>query len=291
MSKRKQRDGSSIRFQRKIKPSSDQGHSQGNGHAAGPVRHAPGSRRTPGTPETEWIFGLHPVLAALGNPERDCLSLAATAAAAAHLPADSPLRPQIMESEALARRLPPGAVHQGLALQVAPLPELALDEACAVVPGRRGLVVVLDQVTDPHNVGAILRSAAAFGATAVIVTERHAPHATGTLAKAASGALEHVPLVRVVNLARALDELAELGYWRIGLAEEGPSPIGTVPDVDHIALILGAEGSGLRRLSRAHCDVLAHLPIAGPISSLNVSNAAAVALYAVTQRSGMRSVK
>lgn len=285
MSKRKQRDGLPARFQRKFKASSEAD------RPAAASRAAPSPRHKPGAPEGEWIFGLHPVLAALANPARDCLSLAATTAGAAHLPADSPLRPQIMESDSLARRLPPGAVHQGLALQVAPLPELSLEEACAPRPGRRGLVVVLDQVTDPHNVGAILRSAAAFGADAVVVTERHAPHATGTLAKAASGALEHVPLVRVVNLARALDALAELGYWRVGLAEEGPGAIASLPDVDHVALIMGAEGSGLRRLTREHCDLLAHLPIQGPISSLNVSNAAAVALYAVTQRSGPRGVK
>lgn len=239
----------------------------------------------------EWLFGTHAVLAALANPQRRCRALLVTKGGEDQLPRNLPLKPQIVDAGALAKRLPAGAVHQGLALSVAPLPEPDLEETCTLDPGTRGHVVVLDQVTDPHNVGAILRSAAAFGARAVVVTDRHAPAVTGTLAKAACGALEYVPLVRVTNLARALDGLAKLGYWRIGLAEEGERVIADMPAVDNVALVLGAEGTGLRRLTREHCDLLVKLPTGGPISSLNVSNAAAVALYAVTQRSGDGGIK
>lgn len=239
----------------------------------------------------EWLFGTHAVLAALANPERRCRTLLVTKAGESLLPRHLPLKAQIADAGALAKRLPAGAVHQGLALCAAPLREPDLEEACALADGTKGHLLVLDQVTDPHNVGAILRSAAAFGARAVVVTERHAPAVTGTLAKAACGALEHVPLVRVTNLARALDALAALGYWRVGLAEEGERVIAELPPVDNVALVLGAEGAGLRRLTREHCDLLVRLPTDGPISSLNVSNAAAVALYALSQRSGAPGTK
>lgn len=232
----------------------------------------------------QWLYGTHAVLAALANPHRKVKSLLATTAAAQDLPAGTRPAPQLVEASALSQRLPPGAVHQGLALLAAPLPELALDEVC-VDPAPDALVVLLDQVTDPHNVGAILRSAAAFGARALVVTDRHAPNVTGVLAKAASGALEQVPMVRVVNLARALDELGELGYWRVGLDSEASQPLNSVTPDGPVALVLGAEGPGLRRLTRERCDALVRLPTAGPIASLNVSNAAAVALYALrTQR-------
>jgi 23S rRNA (guanosine2251-2'-O)-methyltransferase len=182
----------------------------------------------------------------------------------------------------LARLVPRDAPHQGLVLDCAPLEELALDylpEADARHP-----VLVLDQVTDPHNLGAILRSAAAFGAAAVITQDRHAPPESGTVAKAASGALEVLAWVRVVNLARALEELAEAGYWRIGLAGEAPAVFADVLQSGPVALVLGAEGEGLRPNVAAHCDALARLPIAPGVESLNVSNAAAVALYALTVR-------
>jgi 23S rRNA (guanosine2251-2'-O)-methyltransferase len=177
-------------------------------------------------------------------------------------------------------RLLPGAVHQGLVLDAAPLPELDVADLCRAAEARaRDVVVLLDQVTDPHNVGAILRSAAAFGASAVVLPDRNAPEVTGTLAKSASGAVEVVPLVRVVNLARAMGELREAGYWCVGLDESGARGLAEVGVRDRVALVLGAEGSGLRRLTMERCDEVVRLPTRGPIGSLNVSNAAAVALY------------
>jgi 23S rRNA (guanosine2251-2'-O)-methyltransferase len=183
--------------------------------------------------------------------------------------------PQYTDKTILDQMLP-GAVHQGIVLDTAPLLDLGLDALLAKQPR---LLVVLDQVTDPHNVGAIMRSAAAFGAFGIILTDRHAPSMTGTLAKTASGALEHVALVHVVNLARALDQLREAGFWCVGLAEEGARDLGQLDLSGPTAIVLGAEGEGLRRLTRERCDELARLPTQGAIGSLNVSNAAAVALY------------
>lgn len=232
-----------------------------------------------GTPV--WLYGLHPVSAALANPHRQCLRLIATnetAPEAEHLARTRPAAPpgvEITDRREIDRLLGPGAVHQGLALQVLPLEEPDLDETVA---GQK-IVVVLDQVVDPHNVGAILRSAASFGAAAVIVQDRHSPQATGVLAKAASGALEWVPLVRVGNLARGLDRLKELGFWVVGLDGDAPDRLGDKPLPSPVALVLGAEGSGLRRLSRESCDLLVAIPGLRPGLSLNVSNAAAVALH------------
>ncbi len=228
-----------------------------------------------------WLHGTHAVLAALANPARHSRRLLATLEAGRSLPATLPLglKAEIVERRALDQLLRPGTVHQGMALLTAPLPEVDIEDACPPEAGRRNLVVVLDQVSDPHNVGAILRSAAAFGARALVVTERHAPDATASLAKAASGALEIVPLVRVTNLARALDRLATLGYWRIGLTGGADQTLAALDATGDVALVLGAEGSGLRRLTAERCDLLARLPIAPAMESLNVSNAAAVALY------------
>ena len=168
---------------------------------------------------------------------------------------------------------PRDAVHQGVLLEARPLAPIDLSE----LPPN-GLVIVLDQITDPHNVGAILRTAAAFAVDALVTTERHSPDFSGALAKSASGGLEHVPICSVTNLARALAEMADMGYWRIGLDSEGPAPIDAVPLSRPLAVVLGAEGKGLRRLTRERCDVLARLDLPGAIRSLNVSNAAAIAL-------------
>ena len=235
------------------------------------------------------LYGRHAVIAALGNPKRDCRRLSATATALAELRRDLGEdlgRPEMAvvetDRDEISRALSDSAVHQGLALECAPLAGLSLEAACATTGDTVVRVVVLDQVTDPQNVGAILRSAAAFNARAVIVPDRHAPHESGALAKAASGALDIVPLVRVTNLARALEELKALGYWVVGLDRAEAAPIGSYAPDGNVALVLGAEGPGLRRLTRENCDVAVHLPISEAVESLNVAVAAAVALYALT---------
>jgi 23S rRNA (guanosine2251-2'-O)-methyltransferase len=177
------------------------------------------------------------------------------------------------------RLLTPDAVHQGLYLECDPLPSPPLSEL-----GPDAIVLVLDQITDPHNVGAMLRSAAAFGVDAVIVTTRHSPEATGVLAKAASGALEHVPIIPVKNLGDALEALAAEGFLRIGFDSEGDRPYEDVPLRRPLALVLGAEGKGLRQKTRSLCDALARLDMPGSIKSLNVSNATAIALYSAHVR-------
>jgi 23S rRNA (guanosine2251-2'-O)-methyltransferase len=242
------------------------------------------------------LYGLHAVAAAWQNPARRCLRLVVTEAGQAGLvPALARARslgltrpaPVLMAKPDLERLLPPGSVHQGVVLEAEPLPELDLADLTGQPEETRpSLVLVLDQVTDPHNVGAILRSAAAFGAGAVIVTERHSPETTGVLAKTASGGIELVPLIRVTNLARALDDLQSGGYWCVGLDQDGSRVLAELDLTGRIALVLGAEGAGLRRLTREHCDDLARLPTGGPVAALNVSNAAAVALYEVARRRG-----
>jgi len=227
-----------------------------------------------------WLYGQHAVAAALANRARTSLRLVATAESADEAgrlarATYAGVQVEILDRREIDRLAGPGAVHQGIALQVEPLPDAGLEDSV----GGADLVVLLDQVVDPHNVGAILRSAAAFGAAAVVVQDRHSPQSTGTLAKAASGALEWVPLVRVGNLARALDRLKELGFWLVGLDGEAPDVLGATALPAPLALVLGAEGSGLRRLSREACDRLVRIPSARPGLSLNVSNAAAVALH------------
>jgi 23S rRNA (guanosine2251-2'-O)-methyltransferase len=228
-----------------------------------------------------WLYGSHAVEAALANPDRKIRRLVATAEAAKGLAAARPQVPlEPMERAEIDRLLPMGAVHQGLAALVEPLPALSIEDVCRTASLQEAcVVVVLDQVTDPHNVGAILRSAAAFGALAVVVPDRHAPEETGALAKAASGALERMPLVRVTNVVRALDEMKQAGLWVAGLAADAPKTLAGAKLSGRIALALGAEGEGLRRLTREHCDHLVRLPMRGDMESLNVSNAAAVALY------------
>jgi 23S rRNA (guanosine2251-2'-O)-methyltransferase len=230
------------------------------------------------------LWGRHPVEAALKNPNRQHRKLWATREGIdsldGELPPDFPV--EYADVQDLARLVAKDAPHQGLVLECEPLDGTFLDEVATGDPARP--VVVLDQVTDPHNVGAILRSAAAFGAAAIVTQDRHAPPEGGVLAKSASGALETVPWVRVVNLARALDDLAEAGYWRIGLAGEAEPTLAETLTTGPIALVLGAEGEGMRHNIAQHCDALARLPITSDIESLNVSNAAAISLYAVATR-------
>lgn len=225
-----------------------------------------------------YIYGYHAAKAALCNPHREIVALKASERALEGLKLPEGLKAEITSDAALASLVGPAAPHQGLVLHVRALPGRHIDELRPDAD-RKNLVVVLDQVTDPHNVGAILRSGIAFGARALVTTERHAPHESGALAKAASGALDLLPWIRVTNLARALDELAEMGYWRIGLDGAADSELSELDMGDNIALVLGAEGRGLRDGTRKHVDVTAKLPIDSSIGSLNVSNAAAVALY------------
>jgi len=232
------------------------------------------------------IYGLHAVEAAMGNPSRTVHQLFATENAERRLAAAIAARRlavQRVAPAALDRLLGADTVHQGVALEASALPDLGLDD----LAGRR-LVLVLDQVTDPHNLGAILRSAAAFAVDAVVVTARNSPPLAGSLAKAASGGLEHVPVIRIPNLARALSRLGELGFDRIGLDGEAESRLEDMTVSPPVALVLGAEGKGLRRLTRETCDRLCRLTTSGPIASLNVSNAAAVALHCVVTSPGWR---
>jgi 23S rRNA (guanosine2251-2'-O)-methyltransferase len=227
------------------------------------------------------LYGWHTVRTALENPARRIRRLYATENAVRRL-ADEGVPhppPELVRPDAIAARLPPDAVHQGLLAEADPLPSLALDE---VAPS--GIVLVLDQITDPHNVGAILRTAAGFSVAAVVTTARHSPQATGVLAKSASGALEFVPIVTVGNLARALEGLRERGYLLVGLDSTGEADLGDVAMRAPLALVLGAEGKGLRQLTRATCDRVARLDLPGRIKSLNVSNAAALALYVATKQ-------
>lgn len=250
-------------------------------------RAAAGGRLGTPKPGDLWLYGRHPVAAALLNPRRTLLRLAGTREALQALEPEMDRAgrrlpaPEVAEKADLDAFFPPGAVHQGLALKAAPLDTPGPEDMVRLAAGRESaLLLVLDQVTDPHNVGAILRTAAAFGALGVMVQDRHSPEETGVLAKAASGALERVPLVRVPNLVRALKTLQEAGFWVAGLAADAPATVAGARLSGHVALCLGSEGDGLRRLTRDACDHLVRLPmVPGAIESLNVSNAAAVALY------------
>jgi 23S rRNA (guanosine2251-2'-O)-methyltransferase len=229
--------------------------------------------------EVERIYGFHPVQEALKNPRRNFIRLLATRNAAERIA--SPIKPEIVIPKELDRLVGPDAVHQGLILEARPLRQPRLDQI-----ERKGLILLLDQVTDPHNVGAIIRSCAALGAQAVVTPARHSPQASGVLLKAASGAYEHVPYIKVTNLARAITEIRQYGFFIIGLASEANQSIEEVPTSEPLGIVLGAEGKGLRQLTRDSCDLLARLTTPGPIQSLNVSNAAAVALYALNSSRG-----
>jgi 23S rRNA (guanosine2251-2'-O)-methyltransferase len=220
------------------------------------------------------------VLAALANPERTVRKLWGTREALSTLDLPPVLPITYADVADLARLVPSDAPHQGLVAEVEPLEDLWLSEVLGQGERDNRPILMLDQVTDPHNVGAILRSAAAFDALCIVTQDRHSPPESGTVARAASGALEFVPWVRVVNLSRALDEIGEAGYWRIGLAGATETTLDSALGTDRVALVLGAEGDGMRQNTMAHCDVLARLPISPRMESLNVSNAAAIALYA-----------
>lgn len=229
------------------------------------------------------MYGWHTVIAALKNPARHIRKLLATENAARRISEEGiPARiaPEIVRSSSIAERLLPDAVHQGLYLETDPLPSPAIEELPA-----EGVVLVLDQITDPHNVGAIFRSAAAFGATAIVTTQRHSPETTGALAKAASGALEYVPLINVQNLARALAAIKQRGFLVVGLDSTGDADLADLALRVPLALVLGAEGKGLRQLTKATCDHVARINLPGEIKSLNVSNAAALALYVASRSS------
>ena len=234
-----------------------------------------------------WLYGHHAVAAALDNPERVIHRLI-FAGEPIVFKREQSVTPATMSRDALDDLLPPGAVHQGYAALVDALPTVGIQDICRRAEiNPAALVVVLDQVSDPQNIGAILRSAAVFGALAVIVQDRHAPEITGAMAKAASGAVEHIPLVRVTNIVRALETLKDAGFWCIGLDSDAALPIEQAPGAARQALVLGAEGPGMRRLTGDACDLTVRIESEarspGPIRSLNVSNAAAVALYALSR--------
>ena len=237
------------------------------------------SHQSHGTANRPRFWGKHAVSAALDNPDRKVLRAWATREASEFMQFPKEVQVTLAEAPDLGRLVPSDAPHQGIVIEVEPLEDAWLDDVLAEAP-ERAVLLVLDQVTDPHNVGAILRSAAAFGAVGIVTQDRHSPPEGGALAKAASGALERVPWVRVVNLARALEQIGEAGFWRIGLAGEAEADLKSALGPPRVALVLGAEGAGMRQNTREHCDALARLPITDSIESLNVSNAAAVALYA-----------
>jgi 23S rRNA (guanosine2251-2'-O)-methyltransferase len=232
------------------------------------------------------LYGRHAVFAALDNPERSFRKLHVTHATAKTIVIPPGLTVQYGDDHDLGRLVPADAPHQGFVLEVDPLDSVWLGDILAeaqAATDKRPLLI-LDQVTDPHNVGAIMRSAVAFGARALVTQDRHSPSETGALARAASGALELLPWCRVVNLARALDEIGEAGFWRIGLDGTADTDLESALASTRPALVMGAEGEGLRALTVERCDQLAKLPISAAMESLNVSNAAAIALYAAARR-------
>ena len=267
--------------------------SEGTGKRAGK---RPGPRRDDGR-KSPWrgregaaddaviLYGWHTVTAALANPRRHIRKLLLTENAARRLADDkieTRIEPEIVRPSLIDQRLGPDAVHQGLLAEADPLESPDIDTLA-----EEGIVLVLDQITDPHNVGAIMRSAAAFAVKAIVTTARHSPEATGVLAKSASGALELVPLVTVQNLARALTEMNGRGFMTVGLDSQGEANLGAVALRQPLALVLGAEGKGLRQLTRDTCAVVARLDMPGEIKSLNVSNAAVLALYIGSSRLGL----
>ena len=251
---------------------------KGRGGPKGPKQH-----RKPASKLKCDLFGHHAVRAAWDNEKRHVHALYATDQALKDFDLKAPAKrpaPTIVAREDLDRALPPGSVHQGLALSCQPLEEVDIQDIIISDQNKpKSMIIMLDQVTDPHNVGAILRSACAFGATGLVMQRKHAPDLTGVLAKTACGAVEHVPVAYETNLSRTLEKLKENGYFAIGLDERGQSALSDLPTYEKAVLVLGAEGPGLRRLVKEGCDILVHLPMHGPMPSVNVSNAAAVSLY------------
>jgi 23S rRNA (guanosine2251-2'-O)-methyltransferase len=229
-----------------------------------------------------FLHGRNSVEAALKNKLRECTRIIGTEKAfenAADLLAIRPdLKRQCVDVSLLDSAVGPDSPHQGLLLEVSPLPSPYID-SLKPIEGQKNIVLILDQVTDPHNVGACLRSAAALGARALITQDRNSPFESGVLARASSGGIETCPWIRTVNLAQALDELKEMGYWSVGLDGDTELSIRDVKAGDNIAVVMGSEGSGMRPLVRKHCDLIAKIPMSGLVESLNVSNAAAIALY------------
>ena len=245
-------------------------------------------RRSEKAGEPYWIYGVHAVLAALANPVRTCLRVLITASGDKDLETrvskarqSVPGGPEIesLDRGKIERLLDSGAVHQGVALLAGPLGKLAIEDVLPTAGTDEAVIVVLDQVSDPRNVGAVMRSAAAFGAAAVVVQDRHGPPVAGALCKAASGAVERVPLVRTVNVARTLKTLKDAGFWCLGLDGSAKEILAGADLTGKVALVLGSEGGGLRRLVRDSCDLLVRVPISDRVESLNLSNAAAVSLY------------
>jgi len=252
-----------------------------------------GHRPSTGTAGRPRFWGRHPVMAALTNPDRIVRKLWLThdAAQAITRDFDIPASLPVTYADAadLGKLVPGDAPHQGMVAEVDPLDDMWLGDLLLSgkddAKDQRGRpLIVLDQVTDPHNVGAVLRSAAAFDALGIVTQDRHSPPESGALARAASGALETVPWIRVVNLARALEEIAEAGFWRIGLTGHTDQTLAQVMGTQRLCIVLGAEGEGMRQNTQAHCDQLAKLPISDKVESLNISNAAAIALYAASAR-------
>ncbi len=238
--------------------------------------------KAPHKPESGlWLYGTHAVRAALANPKRFARRAVLTERAAEELGPKllGNVKHEITDMHGVSKILPEGAVHQGVALLVEPLPRRELEAVMPELRGKRRIVLVLDQITDPHNVGAILRTAAAFEVAVVVMQDRHSPPESGVLAKAASGALDIVPVIYVVNIARTMDQLGKMDFWRIALAGDGESALREAMPEGDVAFVLGSEGDGVRRLVREHCDTAAYVPIDAAMESLNVSNAAAVVLY------------
>lgn len=231
-----------------------------------------------------WMYGAHACEAALGNASRRISRMVVTAQAAENWKAQiktvgRQLAVDVVDGAEISRLCGQGAVHQGVAMQVQPLTEVGWEETLTAAR----CIAVMDQVTDPHNVGAILRSAAAFGVGALLMPKDHSPPESAVLAKSACGALERVPCFRVTNLAHTLKDLKAMGFWIVGLDADATKPVAVLREYLPLCVVLGAEGAGLRRLTREHCDLIAAIPISNDMESLNVSNAAAIAFYAAAQ--------